>query len=244
MSFLRFLSFPQLAVAIALHLFATPGAVFFLFQCAHSLFEFHCKMMAWIRLSWSVLACLTYVNINAWKSSSRLNTYSRHGCNSISPVSCFARETWHIYNMAMFGWWFIIVRRTRRENLIVHRRDRQNGIRNVQWTWTTHTHTNRFWIRHSKYRDATHFALLSIWKKRNQLHRKVLPNEYSYSLVSSVNKVRDAGERCVAQISLETCKRRSRFHTSHLFNMTACLMANLWLFSETASDACDFMQTI
>lgn len=95
------------------------------------------------------------------------------------------------------------------------------------------THTNRFWIRHSKYRDATHFALLSIWKKRNQLHRKVLPNEYSYSLVSSVNKVRDAGERCVAQISLETCKRRSRFHTSHLFNMTACLMANLWLFSET-----------
>lgn len=140
MSFLRFLSFPQLAVAIALHLFATPGTFFFLLSmCSLSVWISLQEMMAWIRLSWSVLACLTYVNINAWKSSSRLNIYSRHGCNSISPVSCFARETWHIYNMAMFGWWFIIVRRTRRENLIVHRRDRQNGIRNVQWTWTTHT---------------------------------------------------------------------------------------------------------
>lgn len=55
-------------------------------SCGFAMYEFCIEIMVWIRLSWSVLACLTYVNINVWKSSSGWIHSRRHECNSISPV--------------------------------------------------------------------------------------------------------------------------------------------------------------
>lgn len=74
-----------------------------------------------------VLGYLTYVNINAWKSSSgrciprAMDVIQFHLCACVFVL--FQPETWHIYNMLMFFWpllgrWFIIV--YSRENLIVH----------------------------------------------------------------------------------------------------------------------------